>query len=32
MAAAIEARVRAHPGIDYYRYWDAQRDEYDGLA
>jgi lauroyl/myristoyl acyltransferase len=34
VAAAIEARVRAHPEYWYhfYRYWDAQRDEYDGLA
>ena len=34
VAAAIEARVRAHPEYWYhfYRYWDAQRDEYDGLG
>jgi lauroyl/myristoyl acyltransferase len=34
VAAAIEERVRAHPEYWYhfYRYWDAQRDEYDGLA
>jgi lauroyl/myristoyl acyltransferase len=34
VADAIEARVREHPEYWYhfYRYWDAQRDEYDGLA
>jgi lauroyl/myristoyl acyltransferase len=34
VADAIEARVRAHPEYWYhfYRYWDAQRDEYHGLA
>ena len=33
-ADALEARVRAHPEYWYhfYRYWDAQRDEYDGLG
>jgi KDO2-lipid IV(A) lauroyltransferase len=33
VADAIEARVREHPEYWYhfYRYWDAQRDEYDGL-
>jgi len=34
VANAIEARVREHPEYWYhfYRYWDAQRDDYDGLA
>jgi lauroyl/myristoyl acyltransferase len=34
VAKAIEARVREHPEYWYhfYRYWDAQRDDYDGLA
>ena len=34
VADAIEARVRAHPEYWYhfYRYWDAQRDDYDGLG
>ena len=34
VAAAIEARIRAHPEFWYhfYRYWDAQRDEYEGLS
>jgi lauroyl/myristoyl acyltransferase len=29
----LEARVREHPELWYhfYRYWDAQRDDYDGL-
>jgi lauroyl/myristoyl acyltransferase len=33
VADAIEARVREHPEYWYhfYRYWDAQRDEYTGL-
>jgi predicted RND superfamily exporter protein/lauroyl/myristoyl acyltransferase len=33
-ADAIEARVRQNPQYWYhfYRYWDAQRDEYDGLT
>jgi lauroyl/myristoyl acyltransferase len=33
VANAIEARVREHPDYWYhfYRYWDAQRDEYTGL-
>jgi KDO2-lipid IV(A) lauroyltransferase len=33
VADAIEARVRTHPEYWYhfYRYWDAQRDEYQGL-
>ena len=34
MAADLEARIRRHPHYWYqfYRYWDAQRDDYDGLA
>lgn len=34
VAADIEARVRAHPEYWYhfYRYWDAQRDDYEGLG
>jgi predicted RND superfamily exporter protein/lauroyl/myristoyl acyltransferase len=34
VANALETRVRAHPEYWYhfYRYWDAQRDEYDGLV
>ena len=34
IADEIEARVRAHPEFWYhfYRYWEAQRDEYEGLA
>ena len=33
VAAAIEARVREHPEYWYhfYRYWDAQHDDYNGL-
>ena len=34
IAAVIEVHVRRHPEYWYhfYRYWDAQRDNYDGLA
>jgi lauroyl/myristoyl acyltransferase len=34
IASVIEDHVRRHPEYWYhfYRYWDAQRDEYDGLA
>jgi lauroyl/myristoyl acyltransferase len=34
VAEAVEERIRAHPELWYtfYRYWDAQRDAYDGLA
>jgi len=34
VADALAERVREHPEFWYhfYRYWDAQRDEYDGLA
>jgi lauroyl/myristoyl acyltransferase len=34
VADALAARVREHPDYWYhfYRYWDAQRDIYDGLA
>ena len=34
VATAIETRVRAHPEYWYhfYRYWDAQRDDYNGLG
>ena len=34
VAADIEARVREHPEFWYqfYRYWDAQRDDYEGLV
>jgi predicted RND superfamily exporter protein/lauroyl/myristoyl acyltransferase len=34
VADAIEARVREHPEYWYhfYRYWDAQRDDYEGLV
>jgi KDO2-lipid IV(A) lauroyltransferase len=34
MANALEARIREHPEFWYqfYRYWDAQRDEYPGLS
>jgi KDO2-lipid IV(A) lauroyltransferase len=34
MADALSARVRAHPELWYhfYRYWDAQRDEYGDLV
>jgi KDO2-lipid IV(A) lauroyltransferase len=33
VAAAVEARIRARPELWYtfYRYWDAQRDAYEGL-
>jgi hypothetical protein len=33
VADAIADRVRAHPEYWYqfYRYWDAQRDDYHGL-
>ena len=33
MANDLAARVRKHPEFWYhfYRYWDAQRDDYDGL-
>jgi lauroyl/myristoyl acyltransferase len=33
VADALEARIREHPEFWYqfYRYWDAQRDAYDGL-
>jgi KDO2-lipid IV(A) lauroyltransferase len=34
IADALAARIRRHPELWYhfYRYWDAQRDAYDGLA
>jgi KDO2-lipid IV(A) lauroyltransferase len=34
MANALEERIREHPEFWYqfYRYWDAQRDEYPGLS
>ena len=34
VAAAVEERIRVHPELWYtfYRYWDAQRDAYDGLG
>lgn len=34
VADALAARIREHPEFWYhfYRYWDAQRDDYDGLA
>ncbi|MCA1585969.1 MAG: MMPL family transporter [Acidobacteria bacterium] len=34
IAEALEARVRTRPDLWYqfYRYWDAQRDDYEGLA
>jgi lauroyl/myristoyl acyltransferase len=34
VAEAVEERIRARPELWYtfYRYWDAQRDSYDGLA
>jgi KDO2-lipid IV(A) lauroyltransferase len=34
VADALAARIRIHPELWYhfYRYWDAQRDAYDGLA
>jgi KDO2-lipid IV(A) lauroyltransferase len=34
VASSIEQRIRARPELWYtfYRYWDAQRDTYDGLA
>jgi len=34
VADALQARIEAHPEFWYqfYRYWDAQRDAYDGLA
>ncbi len=33
VADMLEARIREHPNFWYhfYRYWDAQRDEYEGL-
>ena len=33
IAEAVEERIRARPELWYtfYRYWDAQRDAYDGL-
>ena len=34
VADTLEERIRAHPEFWYqfYRYWDAQRDAYDGLS
>jgi lauroyl/myristoyl acyltransferase len=34
VAGTLEERIRQHPEYWYqfYRYWDAQRDDYDGLS
>ena len=34
VATTLEARIRTRPELWYhfYRYWNAQRDDYDGLA